>query len=497
MELRLDNDSEREGGCQTMKWLDDGFWEGFKGFLYSKGIPEKSLEDFVCWGKEFEKNSSEVSFRERTGSDVQKFLETLERRGCYTKWQIRQADNTLKFLFQQFFPAPWNQDWVEYPAGPKGKTVKQGISQMSPKSGTLEMGFPDTPFEGRGNLQDFPPANLPETGENLHTDPKLLSRVDQEFAGLLGKVQKKIRVLHYSIRTEKAYMDWVRRYIAFYMCRDPKELGPEAISEFLNYLASKRKVAASTQNQALNGLLFFYEKVLKVPMGELTNFERAKRPMRLPTVLNRDEVKRLIANLEGTYQLMAGIVYGSGMRLLECLRLRVKDVNLEKNILTVREGKGMKDRITTLPQKYKGAIKAHLKEVRALHNEDLAKGFGEVYLPEALGAKYPGAHKEWGWQYVFPSSRLSVDPRTSKVRRHHVHENAFQRAVKEAVKKSDLPSSVSIHTLRHCFATHLLEAGYDIRTVQELLGHSDVATTMIYTHVLNKPGIPVKSPADD
>jgi len=237
--------------------------------------------------------------------------------------------------------------------------------------------------------------------------------------------------------------------------------------------------------------------VLRLDFSGQLKFSKAKRPQRLPTVLRKDQVKSLLANLDGIYALMAGIVYGSGMRLMECLRLRVKDIDIERKIITIREGKGAKDRVAPLPEKYKKELVKQLQKVEAIHNEDLKNGYGDTWLPEALERKYPSAAKEWGWQYVFPSARLAVDPRTKRVGRHHIHENSLQKAVKDAAAKSGLPSTVSVHTLRHSFATHLLESGHDIRTVQEILGHADVTTTMIYTHVMNRPGITVRSPADD
>jgi integron integrase len=258
----------------------------------------------------------------------------------------------------------------------------------------------------------------------------------------------------------------------------------------------ERKVAASTQNQALNALVFLYEHVMGEPLGTVGEFTRAKRPKRLPVVLTREEVNRLLGALTGTYRLMAGLLYGSGLRLMECVRLRVKDVDFAHNQIVVRDGKGQKDRVTMLPQRFQQPLREHLTRVKEQHDKDLAQGFGAAYLWPALERKYPNAAQEWIWQYVFPSGRLSVDPRSGKVRRHHLHENALQRAVKETAVKVGLTKQMSCHVLRHSFATHLLEGGYDIRTVQELLGHADVSTTMICTHVLNTPGLAVKSPAD-
>ena len=272
------------------------------------------------------------------------------------------------------------------------------------------------------------------------------------------------------------------------------------VSEFLTHLARHGKVAASTQNQALSALLFLYKEVLKQEIGWLNNVERAKRSVRVPVVLTRDEVRKIFVHLRGKYRLMAGLLYGSGLRLMECLRLRVKDVDFGYLRITVRDGKGAKDRVTMLPVNLVKPLERHLNRVKAQHEEDVEAGYGQVYLPFALERKFPTANTEWCWQYVFPSERMSIDPRSERerpvTRRHHVEESVLQELVKKAVRASGIAKPATCHTLRHSFATHLLENGYDIRTVQELLGHKDVSTTMIYTHVLNKPGIGVKSPLD-
>ncbi|MBW1692530.1 MAG: integron integrase, partial [Deltaproteobacteria bacterium] len=275
-----------------------------------------------------------------------------------------------------------------------------------------------------------------------------------------------------------------------------ENLGSSKIKAYLDYLAETREVSASTQNQALNAIVFLYEQVLKGDAGEFADFVRAKRPRRLPVVLTREEVEMLLDELSGVKQLMAGLLYGSGLRLMECLRLRVQDIDFKMHQIMVRDGKGQKDRVTMLPERYKKSLQRQLKYARSLYSQDMSEGTAGVYIWPALARKYPTASKEWKWQYVFPSSRLSVDPRSRLVRRHHLHENTIQKAVKTAAEKAGIPKRVNCYALRHSFATHLLEGGYDIRTVQELLGHADVSTTMIYTHVLNKPGLAVKSPAD-
>ena len=313
---------------------------------------------------------------------------------------------------------------------------------------------------------------------------------------LIDLVRDRLRVKHYSIRTEQVYVDWIRRYIFFNDKRHPKDMGAEDVEAFLTHLAVAGKVSASTQNQAKSALLFLYREVLDLQLPWLANVTQAKAPKRLPVVLTVSEVQSLLSNLKGTHLLIASLLYGGGMRLMEAVRLRVKDVEFTRREILVREGKGFKDRVTMLPEAVVVSLKAHLVKVKIMHGEDLAQGCGEVYLPFALDKKNPSSGRDWGWQYVFPSKNLSVDPRSGKTRRHHVDEKGVQRAVKQGVRDAEIVKPATPHTLRHSFATHLLQSGYDIRTVQELLGHSDVSTTMIYTHVLNKGGNGVVSPLD-
>jgi integron integrase len=319
---------------------------------------------------------------------------------------------------------------------------------------------------------------------------------------LLDIVRGKIRLKHYSIRTEQAYLDWIKRYILHFDKQHPKDLGAAEVEAFLTYLAVVRNVSASTQNQAKSALLFLYKEVMGAELPWLDDIEQAKTPKRLPVVLTQDEVSQILSRLEGTHHLVVSMLYGTGMRILEALRLRVKDVDFARKEILIRDGKGFKDRVTMLPMSLIVPLKAHLEKVKTLHEADLMQGYGAVYMPQALGKKYPYAARDWAWQYVFPSGRLSVDPRSldesgqGETRRHHVQDQAIQRAVRQAVVDAGITKPATPHTFRHSFATHLLECGYDIRTVQELLGHSDVATTMIYTHVLNKGGRGVSSPLD-
>jgi integron integrase len=313
---------------------------------------------------------------------------------------------------------------------------------------------------------------------------------------LLEQVRQVIRRKHYSIRTEQAYCDWIKRFILFHGKRHPAEMAELEITQFLTHLAVNEKVAAATQNQALSALLFLYREVLEQKIGWLDRVERAKKSSRLPVVLTRVEVRRIFSQLHGTTKLMAGLLYGSGLRLMECVRLRVKDVDFGYLKLTIRDTKGGRDRVTMLPTNLAQPLQRHLLKRRSEHEQDLADGFGNVYLPYALARKYPNASRQWMWQYVFASSRASLDPRSGETQRHHIAESVLQRSVKDAISRAGIDKPATCHTLRHSFATHLLESGYDIRTVQELLGHKDVSTTMIYTHVLNRPGIGVKSPLD-
>ena len=313
---------------------------------------------------------------------------------------------------------------------------------------------------------------------------------------LLDRVRDCIRALHYSIRTEDAYLLWVKQFVLFHDERHPLEMGKAEVGAFLTYLAVERDVAASTQNQALSALLFLYKVVLDRPLERLDEIPKAKKPQRLPVVFTRDEVRAVLARMPSDSALMANLLYGSGLRLMECLRLRVKDVDFGQNHLVVRDGKGQKDRVTVLPGTLVDWLRRQVARVAEIHRQDVAEGFGRVYLPFALAKKYPHADIEPGWQYLFPASKRAIDPRDGVERRHHEHERALQRAVKSAVRLSGVAKPGSCHTFRHSFATHLLENGSDIRTVQALLGHADVRTTMVYTHVLQRGPMGVLSPAD-
>jgi integron integrase len=313
---------------------------------------------------------------------------------------------------------------------------------------------------------------------------------------LLDQVRDAIRLKHYAYSTEKTYVYWAKRFVLYHNKRHPLEMGEKEISEFLTYLAVEGNVAASTQNQALSAMLFLYREVLRKDLDLPLELVWAKRRKRLPTVLTKEEVRQVIAQLTGVHRLIVQLLYGSGLRLMECMRLRVKDLDFGQRQILARDAKGGKDRVTILPNSLIKPLRVQLATTKQLHEQDLADGYGAVYLPNALERKYPHANQEWIWQYVFPATQRSQDPRSDVIRRHHLHENTVQKGVKKAAKKAGIAKRVTPHTFRHSFATHLLENHYDIRTVQELLGHKNVKTTMIYTHVLNRGGLTVRSPLD-
>jgi integron integrase len=326
---------------------------------------------------------------------------------------------------------------------------------------------------------------VPPTTAAVASSPKLLDRIRWHM-----------RMKHYSIRTEQAYVDWIRRFILFHHKRHPNEMGEREITEFLTHLAVEKSVAASTQNQAFSALLFLYQQVLERKLDFIENVQRVARPAKLPVVFTPDEARAVLAHLKGDYQLMAELLYGAGLRLMECVRLRVKDIDFGYGHITVRDGKGLRDRVTVLPERLRRPLQVHLERARELYQRDLASGGGRVYMPFALERKFPNAARSWAWQYVFLAAKFSTDPRSGELRRHHVSEKNLQKAVKIAIQRAGVCKAASCHTFRHSFATHLLNNGQDIRTVQELLGHKDVSTTMIYTHVLNKPGLAIRSPLD-
>ncbi len=402
--------------------------------------------------------------------DVEAWLRRAGQSSRLESWQFVQIVNALQLFFDEFLRVPWagTFDWDYWRVG--ARTLDTSHSTLARE------------------------APVPLDGDDH--DGVRLGEIRRMHPEIFDPLTSAIRQRAYSIRTEQAYTHWVARYLAFYAARDPRELTGADVRHFLEFLVVKRNVAASTQGQALNALVFLYAQVLEMPLPELESFARSKRPRKLPVVMTPDQVRALFAQMTGVQLLMARLLYGTGMRLMECIRLRVKDIDFDYRQIVVRDGKGAKDRVVPLPDALRVPLRQHLDEVRSCFDDDIANGFGEVFMPDALARKYPSAAREWQWQYAFPSKRLSVDPRSNRTRRHHLHENSLQRAVKTAAKAAQITKPVNCHSLRHSFATHLLEAAYDIRTVQELLGHADVSTTMIYTHVLNRGGKGVQSPLD-
>jgi integron integrase len=409
--------------------------------LSLRGRPEARAKWYFVWARRFDVFLSGRSLHLASREDAEGFLSMLASSPGISAWQVEQATDALTILLGSVFGQGWARV-IRIPAPP-------------------------------------PPPDVP------------LPKGDEPAE----RLRYAIRCRRYSVRTEQSYVFWVNRFLAF--CRDGAvEQDADAVRAFLERLVIAEQMSASTQGQALNALVFYFKHVVGTPFGELGEFQRSKRPRKLPVVLGREEARRLLDAVEAPYRLPAALLYGGGLRFMEVLRLRVKDIDLDRRQISVRDGKGQKDRMTVLPERWRERLAAHLVEVRKIHARDLELGYAGTTFWPALERKYPGAPREWAWQYVFQASRLCVDPATGKTRRHHLHETALQRAVRFAARKADIAKPVGCHTLRHCFATHLLESGADIRTVQELLGHSDVSTTMIYTHVLNRPGLAVRSPED-
>ena len=439
------------------------FWDAFKACAEENRVRSDRSVFYVKWVQAFVDFLPEKRLRERSREDIESFLAQLAKRPGMKDWQVRQAAHALEILYETFLPG-------YVPEGGGNIAVKREEGEPVRQVVDRPAGFRDRAVPGE---------------------------IERRFSPLINRLRTEIRSRHYSIRTETAYVDWVRRFITFQEYADPEKIDAAgAVKEYLEYLATVREAAASTQNQALNALVFFYAHALKKPFGDMGGFVKAKRPQRLPEVMTRDEVEALLGQMHGVSALMAGLMYGGGLRLMECVRLRVKDIDFSRHQIMVRDGKGQKDRVTMLPERFVPPLKEHLARVKAIYEEDRSRGVPGVYMWPALARKYPKAATEWRWQYVFPAKGLSVDPRSATVRRHHISESVAQKAVKEAAFRAGITRRVSCHTLRHSFATHLLEARYDIRTVQELLGHANVSTTMIYTHVLNRPGLSVQSPAD-
>ncbi|MEW6376703.1 MAG: integron integrase [Thermodesulfobacteriota bacterium] len=417
----------------------------FEAFILELGnIPEDKIKFYLHWVRRFLK-SCHYQLENITTESVSRYLDSLDADEKIADWQVKQAADAVILYVEKY--------------------LKKSLQQVTP---------------------------LAKDPRETSVDPK----ASVQWKQTLEEAKNVIRLRHFSLSTEKTYLGWIARFKTFLKDRDPHSLESNDMKKYLTHLALHGRVSASTQNQAFNALLFLYRHILQKEVDDLTSVARAKRKVILPTVLSRDEVKKLLSFLDGPHLLMAQLMYGCGLRLMECLRLRIKDVDFENDLLMVHSGKGEKDRALMIPRKIREELARHVASVKEIHDQDVKMGYGEVSLPDALEKKYPNAPKEWGWQWLFPAEKLSVDPRTGKVMRWHIHPSAIQRAVKDAVMKASLPKMASCHTLRHSFATHLLEAGHNIRTIQELLGHKHVNTTMIYTHVIRKKPSEIRSPLD-
>ena len=453
---------------------ENAFWSQYISLLHKVDIIAPKDRWHVKWVERYIRENEGVKLKEHGPRHVEVFLEKLGRESEVKTWQFQQAVRALEILFVGMVKSPW--------------VFEFGWTQWI--DGAHELGSDHPTLAREHGLVD-------EAGDGVRLNDVAGAKDGPFPDAYVNRLIKEIRALHYSIRTERTYLHWTVRLAAFLGGKDPALWTGADVREFLEHLAVEKNVSASTQNLALNAAVFFFGHVLGRSVGDLGEITRAKRPRRLPVVLSRQEVKTLLSKMEGTPRLMASLLYGTGARLMEGVRLRVQDLDFDHGTIIIREAKGDKDRVVPLPATLREDLRNHLLRVKALHKEDLALGHGSVFLPDALARKWPDAPREWRWQYVFPSARLSVDPRLGVARRHHIHENALQRAIKTAADAAGITKRVNCHGLRHSFATHLLESGQDIRTVQEVLGHADVSTTMIDTHVLNRPGLHVKSPMDD
>ena len=451
------------------------FWDNYIRKLRSIGIKEPALRWYVKHAERYIKAHQSLRLSDHTQQQLETYLDHICHNPRLQDWQIQQIIKSLQILFTEHVQADWA---IHYP-----------WQERIDAAQTLAPDHPTLAREGRAR------SKLDKSGnpDNNNQFTQVLKAFPTHFERLVIE----IRMRQYSIRTENSYSEWLARYIHFNHMQDPAQLEPQSIAHFLEHLVVNRNVSSSTQSQALNALIFFYKHVLHCEVGDIGVFRHSRKPRRLPVVLTQDEVTQLLNCIEiPERRLMANLLYGCGMRLMECIRLRILDVDFGYQQIIIRNAKGGKDRVVPLPKKLSEPLRQQVDKVRKIHSDDLAKGFGNVYLPDALARKYPNAPTEFRWQYVFPATTISEDPRSGTVRRHHIHERVLQKYIKIAADKSGITKRISSHVMRHSFATHLLESGYDIRTVQELLGHADVSTTMIYTHVLNKPGVTVTSPLD-
>jgi integron integrase len=447
------------------------FWKQFTSCLRQAGIPDKTHTHYVRHAEQFIKYKESTRLVCVPEELVHRYLSDVSRQPSLPDWRLRQIATALRVLFLHVVKPSWSgkYDWDQWQDGVR--SLDQGHPTVARDYNIIASEMKDRP--------ERKPFRYP-----------------QQVGSLLDGLKKTLRVQNYAMTTERNYLQWVERFLAFHGDCHPDKLAEPDIRAYLDFMALERKIAAKTQNQALCAIVYFSKHVLQKELGDFSDFARARTPRRLPVVLTQAEVKQLLEASPGTRGLMASVIYGGGLRLMECCRLRVKDLDFGYMQITVREGKGNKDRRVPMPRTLADRLRQHLESVKKLHEDDLKQGFGEVYLPDGLARKYPNAATEWKWQFVFPAANFSTDPRNGAYRRHHIHESGIQKALKKAAEALGITKRITVHTLRHSFATHLLENGSDIRTVQELLGHADVSTTMIYTHVLNNPGLAVKSPLD-
>lgn len=452
------------------------FWDNYIRKLKYYDIKPGALRWHVKHVERYIKNHEGVRLSLHTQQHLENYLEKQAHNPRIQGWQHQQIIRSLQVLFSDLLELEWARSFP-------WETRIDDVKGLSNEHATLAR-------SNMGNISQ-------QLAKKADSSSGLLAHVIKAHSKHIERVIVEIRMRQYSIRTEKSYTEWLARFIKFNNMQDPENIPASEIGRYLEHLVVNRNVSSSTQSQALNALIFFYKNVLGKEIGDIGVFRHSKKPRKLPVVLTRDEISNLIAHIEMPERnLMASLLYGCGMRLMECVRLRVLDVDFSYQQIIVRNTKGGKDRVVPLPNNLSDRLQAQINQVKQTHDRDLENGYGRVFLPDALARKYPNAPKEFRWQYVFPSTTIAEDPRSGEVRRHHIHERALQKHVKRAVDKSGIVKRVTCHTFRHSFATHLLESGYDIRTVQELLGHADVSTTMIYTHVLNKPGMSVTSPFD-
>ncbi len=461
--MSLDDSSLRQHSVER-------FWANYLFVLEKNSVSKQSMQWYRKHVEAYIRESNNRPLVQHSGSDIDRYLNAKGRLSGLPEWKFRQIANALRLLFTDLVGAQWSRsyDWDQWRAFAR---------ELEPDHPSL--------------MRDADPSSLVAPSSNRH-----ILRFRSRYGSLHLAFMKTIRVRQMSVRTEKTYEQWIARFFHFVQWRDEKLLGSADIRHFLEYLAVERKVAQATQKVALNALVFLFREVLGRNVDEILKYTRSKPGQRIPTVLSPEEVVLLLDQMKGRSRLMASLMYGTGMRVMECSRLRVQDIDFEYRQITVREAKGNKQRVVPLPEKLVALLQEHIASVKLIHDDDLSAGFGEVLLPVALSRKLGSAAKSFSWQYVFPASRLAVDYRTGRTRRHHVHETGLQKAIRRAAVKAAFNKRVTSHTLRHSFATHLLELGKDIRLIQELLGHADVSTTMIYTHVIKKGGLAVRSPFD-